>query len=279
MTSYFLTIPSTSSLGAAQVSATTIGVLQHRLDALDELASRQAGGLAVIPAAVGSIAAAEYHDITYVAWPRADYNLINMEWQKVAAFSSKSPFGTNAEVAELMTNWLDAYVIMAMARLKLAVTVDQARIAIRNLLRALPAPTPAPTPVPPTPGPTPQPTPDPAPVINLPAGPAIVFPKKASSTWLWWVVGGTSAAAIATIAVVLLKGKKKPSTPIAGADSREALRSKVGTVAHNRAFTRRDLLEYGGSEGDFAWLKRQGYIKKVEGGWYPTGEGWAWIEG
>jgi hypothetical protein len=110
---------------------------------------------------------------------------------------------------------LDLKELTAMFRLKTAITVDQARTAIRNLLRTLP--TPAPTPPPPTPGPTPQPNPEPPPIaFDLPPAPPIVFPKKASSTWLWWIIGGTSAVAITTIAVVLLKGKKSPSSAVAG---------------------------------------------------------------
>jgi hypothetical protein len=219
MTTYVLT------LGAPQPEAATVNVLQQAQAALDELAARQAGSLAVIPTSTGSIAADEYHDITYVAWPRYDYQRINTEWQKVAAFSSKSPFGANAEVADLMNSWLDMKELTATVRLKTAVTVDQARIAIRNLLRTLPAPKPpaaAPTPTPsPTPSPAPSPgvKPPPSPP-DAPPPPPITFPQKASSKWLWWVVGGGGVVAAAAVVFVVATGKKKPvkaSDPVAGA--------------------------------------------------------------
>lgn len=53
---------------------------------------------------------------------------------------------------------------------------------------------------------------------------------------------------------------------------------KIGTVAHNRAFKRRELLEFGGHDSSVTYLKRKGWLKKVPGGLYPTAQGWRAVE-
>lgn len=57
--------------------------------------------------------------------------------------------------------------------------------------------------------------------------------------------------------------------------------SKLATLAHNRAFTRRDWSEYGGSDNEWRWLRANDYIDRVDGKareWYPTTAGWALID-
>ena len=53
---------------------------------------------------------------------------------------------------------------------------------------------------------------------------------------------------------------------------------KIGTVAHNRPFKKRELLEYGGFGSSVTYLKRKGWLKKVPGGLYPTAQGWRAVE-
>lgn len=57
---------------------------------------------------------------------------------------------------------------------------------------------------------------------------------------------------------------------------------KIGTVAHNRPFTAKELREYSGSMGDarmIKWLRKHGHIRSVGGGkLYPTAKGWKMIE-
>lgn len=68
----------------------------------------------------------------------------------------------------------------------------------------------------------------------------------------------------------------------------------IGTVAHNRAFTARDLVEYAGTSAYpkrtgrtgaqlIAWLKKHGHIRSIGGvdakrKYYPTAKGWKMIE-
>lgn len=55
---------------------------------------------------------------------------------------------------------------------------------------------------------------------------------------------------------------------------------KLGTLAHNRAFTVRDVQDYGGSSADVALFKRRGWLRKgdARGELYPTKKGWRAIE-
>lgn len=223
------------TLGAPQPEAVTVTVLQQAQAALDELAGRQAGGLAVIPASTGSIAAAEYHGITYVAWPRTDYERINREWQKVAAFGSKSPFGSNTEIADLITaGWFDRYPLQVISRLSVAVTVDQARTAIRNLLRTLPAPKPLAPAAPPAQSPAQPPVAEPP--VTLPPPPPITFPQHAPSKKLWWILGSGGAVAAGAIIFLLITSKKRPvssSSPVAGALRRTrpaSIKAKLASI-------------------------------------------------
>lgn len=65
----------------------------------------------------------------------------------------------------------------------------------------------------------------------------------------------------------------------------------LGTLAHNRTFKSRELIEY--NSGDpmsrahdpmrnktMAWLKKHGHVRLGDrkGTWYPTGKGWNMIE-
>jgi len=55
---------------------------------------------------------------------------------------------------------------------------------------------------------------------------------------------------------------------------------KIGTLAHNRAFTTREYTEYTGrSSSEIRLFKRHGLIKTVEGRkLYPTSRGWKAID-
>lgn len=64
----------------------------------------------------------------------------------------------------------------------------------------------------------------------------------------------------------------------------------LGTLAHNRSFTARELREYSyshpGSKGirlheTMRWLQKHGHIRHAERGtgkWYPTAKGWKMID-
>ena len=55
----------------------------------------------------------------------------------------------------------------------------------------------------------------------------------------------------------------------------------VGTLAHNRSFSPRDVQEYTGRNGQktVKWLVEVGLLKRVAvGRYYPTSKGWAWID-
>ena len=63
----------------------------------------------------------------------------------------------------------------------------------------------------------------------------------------------------------------------------------LGTLAHNRAFKARELIEYNSGNPfsrahdpmrnkTMAWLKKHGHVRKVDGGWYPTAKGWNMVE-
>lgn len=64
---------------------------------------------------------------------------------------------------------------------------------------------------------------------------------------------------------------------LSSGEQRDTLR-KVGTLAHNRSFTRREFGEYGGTPREWEWLRRRGVIVHNGGHWYPTADGWARIE-
>jgi len=55
---------------------------------------------------------------------------------------------------------------------------------------------------------------------------------------------------------------------------------KVGTVAHNRPFTAKELAQYTGASSRLVrWLKSHGHVRSVEGRkLYPTAKGWNMIE-
>lgn len=67
--------------------------------------------------------------------------------------------------------------------------------------------------------------------------------------------------------------------------NRNELKPVIGTLAHNRHFSAKEITEYtrfdrridGASA--VRWLIKQGYIAKTERGYYfPTVSGWKWIE-
>ena len=61
-----------------------------------------------------------------------------------------------------------------------------------------------------------------------------------------------------------------------------SIQEKIGTLAHNRAFTPSELTQYAGVDGPAVVrrLVRGGYLQRVSRGHYaPTRDGWAWIEG
>jgi hypothetical protein len=66
-------------------------------------------------------------------------------------------------------------------------------------------------------------------------------------------------------------------------DKLEYLRPKIGTLAHNRSFTAREISEYTRFNGStiILLLVRRGLIARTEhkGSYYPTPTGWDWIEG
>ena len=54
---------------------------------------------------------------------------------------------------------------------------------------------------------------------------------------------------------------------------------KLGTLAHNRAFTPSELRQYAGSASAIPLFKRKGWIKSIEKRrLYPTKKGWRAIE-
>lgn len=54
---------------------------------------------------------------------------------------------------------------------------------------------------------------------------------------------------------------------------------KIGTIAHNRPFSRRDFVEYAGTGAQLNALLRRGVIKRVgRGEFYPTSKGWDIVE-
>jgi Mn-dependent DtxR family transcriptional regulator len=57
---------------------------------------------------------------------------------------------------------------------------------------------------------------------------------------------------------------------------------KIGTLAHNKDFTARDISEYVGVDGSAAVrkMKKHGLLKSVSRGrYYPTPKGWRTVEG
>lgn len=52
---------------------------------------------------------------------------------------------------------------------------------------------------------------------------------------------------------------------------------KLGTVAHNRQFTPRDLYEYGGSRAALTYLRRNGFVTG-KNKLFPTKKGWRAVE-
>lgn len=66
---------------------------------------------------------------------------------------------------------------------------------------------------------------------------------------------------------------------IKGSDAAIAL-CKIGTLAHNRAFTMRDAREYGASMSAVNLFKRRGWLGKgaARGELYPTKKGWRAVE-
>jgi hypothetical protein len=77
------------------------------------------------------------------------------------------------------------------------------------------------------------------------------------------------------MAIVSMKRKKRMK-----AINRDVI-CKLGTLAHNRPFTKQELVEYTGTRKPNAvinWLKSYGHVRKVRGGYYPTGSGWNMIE-
>jgi hypothetical protein len=63
------------------------------------------------------------------------------------------------------------------------------------------------------------------------------------------------------------------------------LRHVIGTLAHNRHFSAREITEYTRFDLRFngptaiKWLCAHGYITRVARGfYYPTSSGWSWIE-
>ena len=62
----------------------------------------------------------------------------------------------------------------------------------------------------------------------------------------------------------------------------DSYRSKIGTLAYNRAFEMRDARDYGVSSTVINGLVHRGFLRKYAGhpaSYYPTAEGWRWIEG
>jgi hypothetical protein len=65
-------------------------------------------------------------------------------------------------------------------------------------------------------------------------------------------------------------------------DKLDAIRASIGTLAHNRSFTAKEVTEYTRHSGNAIvnLLLRRGYIQRTEhkGHYYPTTAGWTWIE-
>ena len=67
----------------------------------------------------------------------------------------------------------------------------------------------------------------------------------------------------------------------------ERLRPVIGTLAHNRTFTARDLIDYtnfrpgmrGHGVGTLNALRLAGLLNRAGREWWPTCAGWRWIEG
>jgi DNA-binding MarR family transcriptional regulator len=59
-----------------------------------------------------------------------------------------------------------------------------------------------------------------------------------------------------------------------------SLLQALGTLAHNRPFSARDVTEYVGINGANAVrrLVRKGLVTRVPGGYFPTPKGWEAIE-
>jgi hypothetical protein len=54
---------------------------------------------------------------------------------------------------------------------------------------------------------------------------------------------------------------------------------KIGTLAHNRAFTSSEFESYAGPPSDLKLFKSKGWLRVVEGRkLYPTAKGWRAIE-
>lgn len=119
-------------------------ILRRAMILLDEISSRGGGQLVVLPQAVGQIMNGAYQGIPFLAWPQIDFAAINHEWQSMGFYGGPtSPFArgtgfadetTNASIAQLIASNPNS--LNALALLKMGVTVDQARSAIRGRLTA-----------------------------------------------------------------------------------------------------------------------------------------------
>jgi hypothetical protein len=54
-----------------------------------------------------------------------------------------------------------------------------------------------------------------------------------------------------------------------------ALLGRLGTLSHNRTFTKQEWIEYGGSSGELAKLRREKLVAKIaHRQYFPTSRGW-----